>query len=456
MVTFLQNVWGTVPYSFDCSKTNRQVCSLMHIITNETLYELDMEAKSILNLSILESKFSHLPTNLMKIMPYLLQLIVKNCSLEYINPKLFGTTDGGLFIPNLQTLILSDNQLTRIDNFSFSRCNNLEYLYIENNLISSIMKEAFSRLFSLSSLNLAYNRLTTLDEHVFVPLQKAINLNLSFNQLSDPASVCHLKQLQTLDLSFNKKIDISGLSVQGLGDELTSLSLNGISTKHSDDFLNHLSQFNQLISMYINENFINHLNFERFENFSNLKQLSVFGNNLTEIPYTQMKNKFPGLRGIEIGDNPWECSYLELMIVKFNALGISLKSIISNQNGRKKEGIGCFTFEELKKKFANEKSSSIMDYWHFIVISSLMMIVLIFVAVSVKRKFYNHPSFADDDLSYSSSINMNSIAYQADTYNRGSIQLNPIYESTRKDSDYVDEVIYAEPNMIFNDGDDDD
>jgi Leucine-rich repeat (LRR) protein len=350
----------------------------MHIITNETLYELDMEKNSsILNLSILESKFSHLPTNLMKIMPYLVQLIVTNCSLEYINPSLFGTTDGGLFIPNLQTLIFSDNQLTRIDNFSFSRCNNLEYLYIENNIISSIMKKAFSGLSSLSLLNLAYNRLTTLDENVFVPLQKAINLNLSFNQLSDPASVCHLKQLQTLDLSFNKKLNIDGLSVQGWGENLVSLSLNGISTKHSDDFLDHLSQFNQLISMNINENFLNHLNFARFENFTLFNQLSVFGNNLTEIPYTQMENKFPGLRVLEIGDNPWECSYLELMILKFNALGISLKSKISNQNGRNETGIGCFTFEELKKKFAKEKSSFIMDDWHFIV-NFLMFIMFVF------------------------------------------------------------------------------
>jgi Leucine-rich repeat (LRR) protein len=300
-------------------------------------------------LVIVDSKIPRLPNNLLQLFPNIEILTVDKCGLESIQPELFGRSSK-INSTQLINLELADNNIKTIENYSFEKCPNLLNINLANNSISSIGSEAFGGLKKLGYLELYNNKLQILDENVFVGCPMLEFLNLGRNQLTDTACINSLLNMTTLDLSYNENIKLTtslGVKVN-FGVTVTSLKLNGIK-QSTEELFEFMSQFKGLISLSIENNEISELGFYNFPKLENLKNLNLYGNNLNDLSVDELRNKCPTLKTINIGNNPWECSKLELMIIKLRSFGIY--PITHQQPDNKCEGqvdgFNCCIMEEI-------------------------------------------------------------------------------------------------------------
>ena len=86
--------------------------------------------------------------------------------------------------PALETLIMSDNSITSIEEGAFGGMKALKYLDLERNMITDLADGVFSDL-RLESLWLTSNRLTSIGTHTFEG-SSVVNLNLSANGIYFP------------------------------------------------------------------------------------------------------------------------------------------------------------------------------------------------------------------------------------------------------------------------------
>lgn len=77
-----------------------------------------------------------------------------------------------------------------------------------------------------------------------------------------------------------------------------------------------------LTQIDLSYNQLGRINFEVFPQLNLLTHLKVDGNNLTEIPYENLKVHFPKLLLIGITDNDWNCTYLSTMVKKLKSLNL--------------------------------------------------------------------------------------------------------------------------------------
>lgn len=127
----------------------------------------------------------------------------------------------------LNSLLLSRNQLNVIDKDIFSEFKLLEKLFLSNNPITTLYPESFVGLHELKELHMAHCALTSIDFSIF----------------------SHLTELQTLDLSYNKLITINN-------NQLTKWQIK-------------TDVFPQLSELRINNN--NNLNCSNFDTSANVK-----------------------------------------------------------------------------------------------------------------------------------------------------------------------------------------
>ena len=123
-------------------------------------------------------------------------------------------------LPNLQTLSLSYNKLTSLNNPSlFKSLTSLKRLFIENNQLATLASSSFLGLTNLVELFLNDNKLTQLDSLLFQSLRSIQRLDLSYNQLStlnDVNIFSRLSNIRELDLEANRLVSIDGLIFVGL------------------------------------------------------------------------------------------------------------------------------------------------------------------------------------------------------------------------------------------------
>ncbi|XP_078740927.1 adhesion G protein-coupled receptor A2-like [Lampetra fluviatilis] len=101
------------------------------------------------------------------------------------------------------TLILSNNQISRLRNGSFIGLNSLERLDLRNNAIVTVESGAFLGLSEIKKLDLSNNRLLCLRQEMFIGLSSLLRLNLSGNAFSSlgPRVFHELSSLKSLDFS---------------------------------------------------------------------------------------------------------------------------------------------------------------------------------------------------------------------------------------------------------------
>eukprot|EP00795_Rhopilema_esculentum_P011574 gene11574-21810_t len=120
-------------------------------------------------------------------------------------------------LPNLDTLFLSSNDITKFDSDAFQGPRKLKYLYLDRNGIVAVPSAALYPLKRLQTLSLKGNRIKKVKSRSFYGLKKLYRLNLKDNNLSQfPKKVLQdVKQVSTLVLGRNKISSIPPFAFDG-------------------------------------------------------------------------------------------------------------------------------------------------------------------------------------------------------------------------------------------------
>ncbi len=107
--------------------------------------------------------------------------------------------------PRLQSLDVSWNRISTVENGTFRRLTGLKMLRLGRNKITTIQAGAFEGLSKLETLGLVFNRLTKLSKGTFRGMPNLKVLMLTHNQLTEiPVEVLEeLPQLERLDIIGN-------------------------------------------------------------------------------------------------------------------------------------------------------------------------------------------------------------------------------------------------------------
>lgn len=157
---------------------------------------------------------------------------------------------------SLESLYITDANLSIITSYDFIGFPNLKTLSLRNNRIENVLPSALRPLPMLCELDLSTNRIDTFPEERFTGLVWLQTLNLSQNNLLElPHFPPDLQSLQTLDLSFNR---------------LTRVHSFG----HLGQSVGHISMRHNLIGFIANN---------AFHNMTALKSLDLRHNLLTQV-----------------------------------------------------------------------------------------------------------------------------------------------------------------------------
>lgn len=193
---------------------------------------------------------------------------------------------------NLTRVDFSRNSIENVDRLAFMGANNLTSLNLSHNKINHLDSEIFSTS-KLLDLDLSNNNLTALEEHVFDNITELKHLRLSFNPIGNLKieTFTYLTNLETLDL---KKTNIS------------DIELGTFSHQH------------KLTALDLSQNNLKKLDFNHFlPVLPDLRTLNLDGNQLTDL--TGFGNDlFPKLEELDIRDNSFNCSYLEVFMKSVN------------------------------------------------------------------------------------------------------------------------------------------
>ena len=203
-----------------------------------------------------------------------------------------------IYLPDLTTMILSNNQLTIITNIFPST---IRYLDLSNNQIKSLNYYSFKSLYSLNILNLSYNSPLKIEQDTFTRIPYLEILDLSYTQLeilSLNDLFLPLQKLRYLNISFNNLIQFPFLptpydahTIENVDQHLPILYVD-----LSNNQLKNIN-FEILLSPSTHDKYILSLNI-KYNRLETLKFPSILFNN------TKRRGPFIEL---DINNNPLEC-----------------------------------------------------------------------------------------------------------------------------------------------------
>jgi hypothetical protein len=291
----------------------------------------------------------------------------------------------GSFRSHLQTikyLYLSDNLLESIENWAFSRLNILEKLIIKNNEIKKLGKNAFEGLAKLEILDLSQNHIKDLPFELLRPLSslKTLKINDNFlsvleleifrgtkistlelqnnkihtiydanevlfikrlilrnNNLISASFLMKLVHLEELDLSDNQNIRLDKQTFKENSD-LLELFLKNVNLAQLKDILYHLFVFAiSLQHLDLGNNDLTTFNIAKMSNNIHLLILNLDHNNLKEIDFKILPQKYPKLKNISITANEWNSTFAEEMANYFKSMHIACDLATSTQEKENSE-----------------------------------------------------------------------------------------------------------------------
>ena len=188
-------------------------------------------------------------------------------------------------LENLQRLGLNGNQITSIESGDFAGPTNLKYLSLQYNQITSIESGDFAGLDDLQTLSLHDNQLTSIESGYFAGLDNLQRLYLTGNQVTgiESGDFAGLDSLQSLSLSGNQLTSIKSGDFAGL-DNLELLWLHGnqlTSIKNGD-----LAGLKSLQTLWLNGNQLTSIESGAFAGLDNLRMLRLYENQLTELNFS--------------------------------------------------------------------------------------------------------------------------------------------------------------------------
>ncbi|XP_066599211.1 toll-like receptor 6 [Prorops nasuta] len=204
---------------------------------------------------------------------------------------------------SLETFDLSGNRIVALPTDMFrDSARSLKELRLQNNSISVLSPGLFSDMNQLVALDLSRNVLTSswLNAATFSGLIRLVLLNLSRNRINklDPALFKDLYTLQILNLQYNE-IEMIPADTFSPMSNLHTLDLAHNRIFYMDAYsLNGLFALSQLA---LDSNLLEGIHPDAFRNCSSLQDLNLSGNNLDVVPVALKDMRM--LRTLDLGEN---------------------------------------------------------------------------------------------------------------------------------------------------------
>jgi Leucine-rich repeat (LRR) protein len=227
----------------------------------------------------------------------------------------------------------SQNQLT-LQNKTFSGLDGLVTLRLSNNSIVGLPDRVFEPLKNIEEINLSRNKLTSINLDQFANNQKLQKLHLEFNRIKvvqpihhkgefsireiwinnnklvDVSEMCKVRKLKVLTLSNNPDLNFDSFEFS-CWNELTHLYLRHTNLKRMD---NNYQTFAGLMKLEFLDLGGNELEwFVKFPQLRKLTFLDISRNKLSSVNVTELKKTFERLEKVNLNDNPWICSQMNII-----------------------------------------------------------------------------------------------------------------------------------------------
>lgn len=315
-------------------------------------------------ISILFVKDSHFHTfpHVFEYFENLKSLDISDADIEHIEiPTTFERA------VHLTYLDMAGNNLKTLQSYVFTHLNNLSTLDIAHNTINTMEKHAFHGLSNLLQLELSYNNILHLDADIFQPLSRLQTIRLNNNRIQvidkelfqnnihlkwayfasneiiivDPNSFTHC-HLTSLDLGFNNLTEVDASTSKYLktlivaNNQLSTLTVpltvdevyaanNQISSINSEtnelkrlylssncfSNLRNLTNLKKLDFLDLSNNHLRNVQFSDLNGLSQLKELKLTLNKLSEINANDVATNLPRLSVIELSTKHWPDTYIE-------------------------------------------------------------------------------------------------------------------------------------------------
>jgi Leucine-rich repeat (LRR) protein len=383
---------------------NEENCTLsnLHQLNDKNEIVFESPQTDAIKIVITNSSIPQLPQNLMRTFPNLQIIIAKSINLKMILPTSFNVPGTS----KLTQLILSHNKIEKINKSTFVTTQNLVHLDLSHNKISQIKPEGFFDLISLSSLDLSNNQITKLGQNTFSKMDslqwlnftnnqiKTIDLDcfenktklttillshnriaeikpkktnnflrsldVSSNELHTFTNISQFESLESLDVSDNQNLKFDFTEESGWPSNLTKLRLNKIKLDQNDQLLESFSSLDELTELCLDDNAID--NFNKLKGIQNLQHLSVYGNQVSMFNYWSITENFPNLIFLNISNNKWECSYLELMLMELKKENISYTSEDITEFNRTETSLDGITCSRFNHSFVSGLLKQLEDF----------------------------------------------------------------------------------------------
>jgi Leucine-rich repeat (LRR) protein len=232
----------------------------------------------------------------------------------------------------IEKINLNNNAL---EVFNFTK-NQAKEIYLDSNQLEEIIITG-----DVVKLELYRNKISKIN--VEFP-NKIKTLDLRGNNVTDISFLQKLPLLTSLDLGYNRDIDVK-LSSFSFMPQLTLLRLDAVNmptTKMEHGLFSHLAS---LVTLDLSGNSFKAINLNIFTGLNNLETLNLNSNNLESFEYEDVRNVLPSISKIGIASNKWNCSFLSAVFKKFNQLNISITTPTVGlvRNSTNINGIGCIT-----------------------------------------------------------------------------------------------------------------
>ncbi|XP_060529450.1 leucine-rich repeat-containing protein 70 isoform X2 [Cylas formicarius] len=254
---------------------------------------------------------------------------------------------------NLVSLSLSKKGIVTVDPGAFNSLFCLHRLDLDGNFIANLSAEVFQGLDTLRVLNLSGNMLEFIPRLLFSNLRSIKQIDLSNNVIKriDSMGLRNATTLEALYLGNNKiKAFPATCFVESTNLKVLDLYSNFLTIEGA----NMLQGLERLEYLNLSRNHIATLNFENDTYvWENLKVLNVSGNVLANIDVPGLRNHFPTLRMLDINDNNFLCTELDIIFrsLRYESIDVAKGRYVSSHYSI--QGVYC------KGAIVNEPSRSL-------------------------------------------------------------------------------------------------
>lgn len=212
-------------------------------------------------------------------------------------------------IANLTVLTISNNKLERIDDDALDFPNLIE-IDLSNNKLRTLSTMTFNRCIKLQKVQLKSNALHSIGQALY-RLRDLHYINLDRNHIDDARieSFARLEHLEYLSLQYNGRQSIEAL--------LNGDNVNAQMKNHRESPIRELYLAGNGLK---NPHFLRHL---RCIGLTQLEKLDFDCNAFERLDFDVILD-FPRLRQINLGENRWNCDWLNVTVQRFENENIAI------------------------------------------------------------------------------------------------------------------------------------